>query len=452
MGIEIRPPAALSSAPGKTVAEDGRGRTHGASTRSDAPAVSFLSLLGAMGSGMLPDLPTDTKASLVDALPVDMPPPAELASDALAADARPADALPADAWLAGVLPSDSTAPQDIVATAMALQADPVPSQPTSPAAVATSGMAVEPQHGSRPGNLSDSRRPGASTDAGGEAGAAPEIDAPSTPGSSSGHKDTRALQHATADAAAMQGQTDKPAMSASARDFMARVEAARTTAESDAVTPRASAAAAGAAPTAAPQFASLFDLSASGLRAGAAARLQDRTLPKAAAPAAGSGLAVWGDASPAGTSHGANAVYAPGAMTPAPATAMAEKMHYWVSRGVQSAELQLDAFAGGSVDVSISVKGDVAMVEFRTDQPQARQLLQDAMPQLKDLLAGEGLMLSGGFVGSSMAHQGSPSRERDGQPGTMARPAGGPAQMVESAGSRAAGTRTGAGHSVDLFV
>ena len=56
---------------------------------------------------------------------------------------------------------------------------------------------------------------------------------------------------------------------------------------------------------------------------------------------------------------------------------------------------------GGSVDVRIAVKGDEAFVEFRSDQAQARKLLLDAMPQLKELLAGEGLMLSGGFVGHS---------------------------------------------------
>lgn len=125
-----------------------------------------------------------------------------------------------------------------------------------------------------------------------------------------------------------------------------------------------------------------------------------------------SGFSPWSDGMAAGTSHGASAVYAPGALKPAPEAAMAQKVHYWVTRGVQSAELQLDAFAGGSVDVSIAVKGDQAVVEFRTDQPEARRMLTDTMPQLKELLAGEGLMLSGGFVGGSAHHgSGAPARE-----------------------------------------
>ena len=80
---------------------------------------------------------------------------------------------------------------------------------------------------------------------------------------------------------------------------------------------------------------------------------------------------------------------------------VAHKVHYWVTRGAQNAELQLDAFGGGAVDVSIFMRGNEAQVEFRSDQPEARRLLQDAMPQLRDLLRSEGLELSGGFVGGS---------------------------------------------------
>lgn len=160
-----------------------------------------------------------------------------------------------------------------------------------------------------------------------------------------------------------------------------------------------------------------------------------------------SGFSPWSDAMATGTAHGASPVYAPGALTPAPEAAMAQKVHYWVTRGVQSAVLQLDAFAGGSVDVSIAVKDDQAVVEFRTDQPEARRMLLDTMPQLKDLLAGQGLMLSGGFVGGS-AHQGSgPPAQENAKPGARE-------GMVDVDGSpRAqqglAGRKAGA---VDLFV
>lgn len=199
---------------------------------------------------------------------------------------------------------------------------------------------------------------------------------------------------------------------------------------------------------AAPPMASLFEAGATGMRAGPGARNAERSPARQNALMAGAGFVAWHDAMPTGTSHGASPVYAPGAATPVPAAAVAQKMHYWVSRGVQSAELQLEAFGGGSVDVRIAVKGDEAFVEFRSDQPAARKLLQDAMPQLKELLAGEGLMLSGGFVGSSAQQQ---TWGRD-QPGHLpvARPAG--ARVAVATISAAVPARTVPGAAVDLFV
>lgn len=88
-------------------------------------------------------------------------------------------------------------------------------------------------------------------------------------------------------------------------------------------------------------------------------------------------------------------------LSAAPDVAIAQRVHYWISRGVQTAEMQLDTLGGGLVDVSVTVQGNEAAVEFRTDQPEARRLLQDAMPHLKDLLRSEGMTLAGGYVGTS---------------------------------------------------
>lgn len=160
-----------------------------------------------------------------------------------------------------------------------------------------------------------------------------------------------------------------------------------------------------------------------------------------------SGVSPWSDAMSAGTSHGASPVYAPGALTPAPEAAMAQKVHYWVTRGVQSAELQLDAFAGGSVDVSIAVKGDQAVVEFRTDQPEARRMLLETMPQLKDLLAGEGLMLSGGFVGGSAQQNSGSSARENARPGAREG-----VVRVDDAPRAQQGSAARKAGAVDLFV
>ncbi|HQX58175.1 MAG TPA: flagellar hook-length control protein FliK [Burkholderiaceae bacterium] len=410
MSIEIRPPAAPSNPVGKSSADAGRTRANGTQGDGDAAAVSFLSLLGAMGEGL--------------------PNPLASAAGATAADAGLAEAQ----RTAAVLVNDTV-----------LTGVPVPAALASVQLPADGKPAALPgaNHPSAGGRWTGVQGGGPATGQQQMADEAAPLVMPS-----GGGNDTQSLQQLAADSAL--GQTDKPAPTASPRDFAARVEAARTAAEAVVAAPQAGSQAGAVGNTVAPQFASMFDVSAAGLRTGGSPqRNQERLQARSSAPGTSPGFVAWGDATPAGTSHGASAVYAPGAMTPAPATAMAEKMHYWVSRGVQSAALQLDAFGGGTVDVSIAVKGDSAVVEFRTDQPQARQMLLDAMPQLKELLAGEGLMLSGGFVGGS-TQQDTQSRHRDGQsPGARS------VTMVstpEPVTGRPAPVGATAGASVDLFV
>jgi len=128
---------------------------------------------------------------------------------------------------------------------------------------------------------------------------------------------------------------------------------------------------------------------------------------------------------------------------------VAQKVHYWITRGTQTAELQLDAFGGGGVDVSIVMQGKEALVEFRSDQPEARRMLQDAMPQLKDMLQSEGLQLSSGFVGTSAQQDPHARRDgaemaRDGRAGVVAVPG----QSGDS-GRRATASQT---HALDVFV
>lgn len=419
MSIEIRPPAAPSNPTGKTAAIDaGRNRATGAQAEGDAPAMSFLSLLGTIGDGQ-PNMPGPAAGTL------------------------DGDAALADAGLAGA--ARKTAGADLANDALLAV---VPAQPglvSAQVPVPADGASVAP---AGTGRTAGGGKWTGVQGGGADSGQQKPDEATPLSAQSGGYKDTHALQQAAADD--MQGSLDKPALSPSSREFMARVEAARTAAETVAAAPPAGSAAGTGGLSAAPQIASMFDASAAGLRAGGGPlRNQDKVQARSSTPGVSPGFVAWGDATPAGTSHGASAVYAPGAMTPAPATAMAEKMRYWVSRGVQSAELQLDAFAGGTVDVSIAVKGDSAVVEFRTDQPQARQMLLDAMPQLKELLAGEGLMLSGGFVGGS-AQQDGQSRHQGGQaPGTRS---GTVVSTSAPVAGRLTPARATAGGSVDLFV
>jgi flagellar hook-length control protein FliK len=141
---------------------------------------------------------------------------------------------------------------------------------------------------------------------------------------------------------------------------------------------------------------------------------------------------------------GADAPMAPGA-----SSEVAHKVHYWVTRGVQTAELQLDALGGSAVDISISLQGKEALVEFRSDQPEARRILQEAMPQLRDMLRQEGLQLAGGFVNSSSQQKEGDAR-RDGQQRASERI--GTASVSVADAVRTGRPGSASAHALDVFV
>lgn len=173
-----------------------------------------------------------------------------------------------------------------------------------------------------------------------------------------------------------------------------------------------------------------------------------KTQTATAAPSGVAGSAAWAEPGANSAGSSAAATFTLDAGLAAPEGAIAEKAHYWVMRGVQNAELRLDAFGGGQVEVSIAVQGSDAMVEFRSDQPEARRLLQDAMGQLRDLLKSEGMSLSGGFVGTSARQDPQPQgRRADRQPAI--------ARMVlpqTAASSQLGAPPRQSGSSVDVFV
>lgn len=190
--------------------------------------------------------------------------------------------------------------------------------------------------------------------------------------------------------------------------------------------------------------------SGAALKASSGNRGSDRPVMQPVSAASGSTLAgAWAEqAMPGGGVAAGPAFTLEGAPAMAPA-ALADKLSYWVFRGVQNAGIQLDAFGGGSVDVRISVHGNEAQVEFRTDQPEARRLLQDAMPQLKEMLKSEGLFLAGGFVGTSAQSDPGAQERRNQSPGARARLVGSAPLGPAVAAAPRCGTT---GRSVDLFV
>lgn len=130
---------------------------------------------------------------------------------------------------------------------------------------------------------------------------------------------------------------------------------------------------------------------------------------------------------------------------------VAEQVSYWIGRGAQNAELEVEGLGEGPVKVSIELQGQEARVEFRADQAQTRQVLQDAMPHLRELLEREGLVLSDMSVGSSGAGRGGQGQSSEDRPGHRQ----GRAILSElPAVARTAPHRAVSlsGRSVDLFV
>jgi flagellar hook-length control protein FliK len=127
---------------------------------------------------------------------------------------------------------------------------------------------------------------------------------------------------------------------------------------------------------------------------------------------------------------------------------VAEQVTYWVTHDVQTAELKLDGMGHEPVEVSISLRGNEAHVAFRTDQLETRQVLEGAVAQLKELLRGEGLVLSGVSVGSSGQNGSNPQDRRDRQ-GSRQTSVNAPELMTADASQR---LPRHSGRAIDLFV
>ena len=131
-----------------------------------------------------------------------------------------------------------------------------------------------------------------------------------------------------------------------------------------------------------------------------------------------------------------------------PDTPVAETVSYWATQGVQNAELTLDGLGNESVEVRISIDGDQTQVDFRTNQPEVRQALESASAQLKTMLSGEGLQLTGMSVGTS--GQGNTPSE-----GRQPRPTPRQTTVMAMEPVQAAAARPGnpsVGRALDLYV
>lgn len=132
----------------------------------------------------------------------------------------------------------------------------------------------------------------------------------------------------------------------------------------------------------------------------------------------------------------------------AASTVVAETVSYWASQGVHSASLQLEGFGDEPVEVRISVNGDLAQIDFRTNQPEVRQAIEGAASQLKELLGSQGMQLTGLSIGTSGRGG---SQEKD----TRRSPESRKVALLKSdtvETPRLRGTNPSVGQALDLFV
>ena len=131
-----------------------------------------------------------------------------------------------------------------------------------------------------------------------------------------------------------------------------------------------------------------------------------------------------------------------------PERAVADQVSYWISQGVQNAELTFNGVDSQPVEVHISLSGNEAHVAFRSDQAETRDFLTGASGHLKDLLQSEGMVLSGMSVGSSGAEN-TGARERRASSDTAQNST---RKAREEAAVRPVALPRVSGRAVDLFV
>jgi flagellar hook-length control protein FliK len=129
--------------------------------------------------------------------------------------------------------------------------------------------------------------------------------------------------------------------------------------------------------------------------------------------------------------------------------AVAEQVAFWVRQNIQNAEMTIQ-HDGQAVEVSVSLTGNEAHVSFGSDQAETRSLLDGSVAQLREMLRQEGLSLSGVTVGESGQRQGSEESGRSNQQSLPRK------TVVEVPAPLQVRPRTGASHqtdrSIDIFV
>ncbi|CAM3995866.1 flagellar hook-length control protein FliK [Shewanella aquimarina] len=93
---------------------------------------------------------------------------------------------------------------------------------------------------------------------------------------------------------------------------------------------------------------------------------------------------------------------------------MRQQLVAMVSQGVQQAEIRLDPPELGHMMVRVQVQGDQTQVQFHVTQTQTRDLVEQAIPRLRELLAEQGMQLTDSNVSQGGKEQGGDGEQAEG--------------------------------------
>jgi flagellar hook-length control protein FliK len=97
--------------------------------------------------------------------------------------------------------------------------------------------------------------------------------------------------------------------------------------------------------------------------------------------------------------------------------ALSERVTWLVREGLQTAELTLHPKELGPIKIELALDGEAASIGFSASQADTRAAIEQALPKLRDMLAGQGLQLGGALIdaGSGQKGNGDAPRARPGR-------------------------------------
>ncbi len=77
---------------------------------------------------------------------------------------------------------------------------------------------------------------------------------------------------------------------------------------------------------------------------------------------------------------------------------LSEQVQMMMSKNLRNIDIRLDPPELGRMQIRMSMNNDIASVQFTVSNPQAREMVEQAMPRLREMLAQQGLQLSDSSV------------------------------------------------------